>query len=154
MGWATGCMICWFKSICNRSRWVIFLGTLRLLPGEKSRFLSPRRKKRFLARKGRPGRGEIREPKPESRLVRQVGQEVEEPLKEIPVVCDVVVKFQVPRISKGVSDSGAASEARPHSDFDSPQVFGFAGRRGSQVVPIFHTSRSAGDWLICMVCAL
>ena len=43
-------------------------------------------------------------------------------------------KFQGPRITKGVSDSGGASEARSraYADFDSPQVFRFAGRRVSQ----------------------
>jgi hypothetical protein len=52
----------------------------------------PKKEKAVPRKRGRPGRGEIREPKPESRLVRQVTQEAEEALKEISVVCDVGAK--------------------------------------------------------------
>jgi len=54
----------------------------------------PKAKKEKAAprKKGRPARGEIREPKPESRLERQVTQEAQESLQEIPVGCDVGAK--------------------------------------------------------------
>jgi hypothetical protein len=43
-------------------------------------------------KKGRPRRGEVREPKPETRLQRQVGQSAAEALTELPVHCDVGTK--------------------------------------------------------------
>ena len=43
-------------------------------------------------KKGRPRRGEVREPKPETRLQRQVGQSAAEALKELPVHCQVGTK--------------------------------------------------------------
>ncbi len=52
----------------------------------------PKKEKAAPRKKGRPARGEIREPKPESRLTRQVIQDAQESLKEIPVVCDVGAK--------------------------------------------------------------
>jgi hypothetical protein len=52
----------------------------------------PKKEKAAPRKRGRPARGEIREPKPESRLARQVTQEVLDALKEIPVVCDVGAK--------------------------------------------------------------
>jgi len=52
-------------------------------------------------KKGRPRRGEMREPKPETRLQRQVGQSAAEALKELPVHCDVGTK----KNSKGYKES-------------------------------------------------
>lgn len=52
----------------------------------------PKTEKSAPRKRGRPARGEIREPKPESRLVRQVSQEAQESLQGIPVVCDVGAK--------------------------------------------------------------
>ena len=43
-------------------------------------------------KKGRPRRGEVRDPKPETRLQRQVGQAAAEALAELPVHCDVGTK--------------------------------------------------------------
>jgi len=43
-------------------------------------------------KKGRPRRGEVREPKPQTRLQRQVGQSAAEALAELPVHCDVGTK--------------------------------------------------------------
>jgi hypothetical protein len=40
--------------------------------------------------RGRPRRGEVREPKPEPRLPRQVRQAAAEALAELPVYCDPV----------------------------------------------------------------
>jgi hypothetical protein len=52
-------------------------------------------------KKGRPRRGEVREPKPETRLQRQVGQAAAEALKELPMHCDVGTK----KNSKGYKES-------------------------------------------------
>jgi hypothetical protein len=52
-------------------------------------------------KKGRPRRGEVREPKPETRLQRQVGQSAAEALAELPVHCDVGTK----KNSKGYKES-------------------------------------------------
>ena len=43
-------------------------------------------------KKGRPRRGEVREPKPETRLERQGRQSAQEALAELPVYCDVGAK--------------------------------------------------------------
>ena len=43
-------------------------------------------------KRGRPARGERREPKAQSRLMRQVTQEAEEALRDLPVGCDVGAK--------------------------------------------------------------
>jgi hypothetical protein len=52
-------------------------------------------------KKGRPRRGEVREPKPETRLQRQVGQAAAEALAELPRHCDVGTK----KNSKGYKES-------------------------------------------------
>jgi len=52
-------------------------------------------------KKGRPRRGEVREPKPETRLQRQVRQGAGEALKELPVHCDVGTK----KNSKGYKET-------------------------------------------------
>ena len=56
-------------------------------PVAKLRPLKPAPRKR-----GRPRRGEVREPKPEPRLQRQVRQAAAEALAELPVYCDVGTK--------------------------------------------------------------
>jgi len=43
-------------------------------------------------KKGRPRQGEVREPKPETRLERQGRQSAQEALAELPVFCDVGAK--------------------------------------------------------------
>ena len=52
-------------------------------------------------KKGRPRRGEVREPKPETRLERQCRQSASEALAELPVHCDVGTK----KNSKGYKES-------------------------------------------------
>ena len=52
-------------------------------------------------KKGRPRLGELREPKPETRLQRQVGQSAAEALAELPVHCDVGTK----KNSKGYKET-------------------------------------------------
>jgi len=62
------------------------------IAGREKPVPKPKKEKAAPRKKGRPARGEIREPKPESRLVRQVTQEAQESLQEIPVGCDVGAK--------------------------------------------------------------
>ena len=62
------------------------------IEGREKPVAKPKREKGVPRRRGRPARGERREPKPQSRLVRQVTQEAEESLREIPVGCDVGAK--------------------------------------------------------------
>jgi hypothetical protein len=52
-------------------------------------------------KKGRPRRGEVREPKPETRLERQCRQSAQEALAELPVYCDVGTK----KNSKGYKET-------------------------------------------------
>jgi len=52
----------------------------------------PRPPKTTPRQKGRPRRGEVREPKAETRLARQCGQSAPEALAELPVHCDVGTK--------------------------------------------------------------
>jgi hypothetical protein len=62
------------------------------IAGREKPVSKPKKEKAAPRKKGRLARGEIREPKPESRLVRQVVQEIQESLQEIPVGCDVGAK--------------------------------------------------------------
>jgi len=62
------------------------------IEGREKPVSKPKKEKAAPRKRGRPARGEIREPQPESRLARQVTQEAQESLKEIPGVCDVGVK--------------------------------------------------------------
>jgi hypothetical protein len=62
------------------------------IEGREKPVPKPQKEKVAPRRRGRPARGERREPEPPSRLVRQVTQEVEESLREIPVGCDVGAK--------------------------------------------------------------
>ena len=62
------------------------------IAGREKPVPKPKKEKAAPRKRGRPGRGERREPKPESRLVRQMTQEAQESLQEIPVGCDVGAK--------------------------------------------------------------
>ena len=62
------------------------------IAGREKPVPKPKKEKAAPRKRGRPGRGERREPKPESRLVRQMIQEAQESLQEIPVGCDVGAK--------------------------------------------------------------
>jgi len=62
------------------------------IEGREKPVPKPKKEKAAPRKRGRPGRGEKREPKPPSRLERQVSQEPEEALREIPVGCDVGTK--------------------------------------------------------------
>ena len=62
------------------------------IAGREKPISKPPKEKAVPRKRGRPGRGEIRKPKSESRLIRQMTQEVQESLQEIPVGCDVGAK--------------------------------------------------------------
>jgi hypothetical protein len=63
--------------------------------------VKPRPAKTAPRKKGRPRRGEVREPKPETRLERQGRQSAPEALAELPAQCDVGTK----KNSKGYKES-------------------------------------------------
>jgi hypothetical protein len=67
------------------------------IEGREKPTKKPPKEKRAPKKRGRPAKGEIREPKEEKRLDRQKEQSPEEALQAIPVVCDVSTK----RNSKG-----------------------------------------------------
>ena len=62
------------------------------IKGREKPVVKPRPEKPAARKKGRPRRGEVREPKPETRLERQGRQSAQEALAELPVHCDVGTK--------------------------------------------------------------
>ena len=62
------------------------------IKGREKPMAKPRPAKPAPRKKGRPRRGEVREPKPETRLERQCRQAAPEALAELPVHCDVGTK--------------------------------------------------------------
>jgi hypothetical protein len=62
------------------------------IKGREKPVVKPRPEKPAPRKKGRPRRGEVREPKPETRLERQGRQSAQEALAELPVHCDVGTK--------------------------------------------------------------
>lgn len=52
----------------------------------------PKKKKKIKAKKGRPKKGEIRQPKPKTKLQIQLDRTCEENIKDIPTCCDVGTK--------------------------------------------------------------
>jgi hypothetical protein len=62
------------------------------IKGREKPVAKPRPAKPALRKKGRPRRGEVRGPKPETRLERQCRQAAVEALAELPVHCDVGTK--------------------------------------------------------------
>jgi len=71
------------------------------IEGREKPVAKPKPPKPAPRKKGRPRRGEARQPKPETRLQRQVGQSAGEALAELPVHCDVGTK----KNSKGYQES-------------------------------------------------
>jgi len=71
------------------------------IKGREKPAVKPRPAKSAPRKKGRPRRGEVRTPKPETRLERQVRQSAAEALAELPVYCDVGTK----KNSKGYKES-------------------------------------------------
>jgi hypothetical protein len=62
------------------------------IEGREKPAAKPKSPKPAPRKKGRPRRGEVREPKPETRLERQCRQSAQEALAELPVHCDVGTK--------------------------------------------------------------
>lgn len=71
------------------------------IEGREKPLAKPKPRKPTPRKKGRPRRGEVREPKPETRLERQGRQSAAEALKELPVHCQVGTK----KNSKGYKES-------------------------------------------------
>jgi hypothetical protein len=71
------------------------------IEGREKPAAKPKPPKPAPRKKGRPRRGEVREPKPETRLERQCRQSAPEALAELPVYCDVGTK----KNSKGYKES-------------------------------------------------
>jgi len=71
------------------------------IEGREKPTAKPKPPKAAPRKKGRPRRGEVREPKPETRLERQGRQSAQEALAELPVYCDVGTK----KNSKGYKGS-------------------------------------------------
>ena len=117
------------------------------IAGREKPVPKPKKEKAPPRKKGRPARGEIREQKPESRLVRQVAQEAQESLKEIPVVCDVGVK----RNSQGYQETWIGYKL--HADVNDcglpvSVVLTSASVHDSQVaIPLMKMTSSKVDYL-------
>lgn len=71
------------------------------IEGRERPVKKPVKEKPAPRKRGRPAKGEVREPKEEKRLERQKEQSVEEALKELPVHCDVGTK----KNSKGYKET-------------------------------------------------
>jgi hypothetical protein len=98
-------------------------------------------------KKGRPRQGEVREPKPATRLQRQVGQAAAEALKELPAQCDVGTK----KNSKGYKATWRGYKLHTDiSDCGLPirVALTAASVHDSQVaIPLMKTSRERVDYL-------
>lgn len=71
------------------------------IEGREKPITKPKKEKPAAAKRGRPRKGEVREPKEEKRLDRQCGQSAMEALGELPVHCDVGTK----KNSKGYKET-------------------------------------------------
>jgi IS5 family transposase len=117
------------------------------IEGREKPVPKPKKEKAAPRKRGRPARGEIREPLPESRLVQQVAQEAQESLKEIPVVCDVGVK----KNSQGYQETWVGYKL--HADvndcgFPVSVVLTSASVHDSQVaIPLMKITSSKVDYL-------
>jgi len=111
-------------------------------PARKAPKEKPAPKKR-----GRPRRGEEREPKEENRLVKQSEQSAEEALKELPMVCDVGAK----KNSKGYKETWIGYKL--HADVNDcglpvSVVLTAASLHDSQVaIPLMKMSSARVDYL-------
>ncbi len=71
------------------------------IEGNEKPVRKPKKEKSAAKKRGRPRKGEVREPKEEKRLDRQCGQSAAEAIDELPVQCDVGTK----KNSKGYKES-------------------------------------------------
>jgi hypothetical protein len=105
------------------------------------------KKKPASRKKGRPAKGEQREPKEPSRLERQLEQSAEEALEELPVFCDVGTK----KNSKGFKESWIGYKLHADvndSGFPISVALTAASVHDSQVaIPLMKMSSSKVDYL-------
>ena len=91
----------WWNSLPNRDGWGQINRDATAIEGREKPVAKARPPKPVPRKKGRPRRGEVREPQPETRLQRQVRQAAAEALAELPVHCDVGTK----KNSKGYKET-------------------------------------------------
>jgi len=117
------------------------------IEGREKPVPKPKKEKAAPRKRGRPARGERREPKPQSRLVRQVSQEPAEAFREIPVGCDVGAK----RNSQGHQETWIGYKL--HADVNDcglpiSAVLSSASVHDSQVaIPLMKMTSSRVDYL-------
>ena len=117
------------------------------IAGREKPVPKPKKEKAAPRKRGRPGRGEIRDSQPESRLARQRTQEAQESLQEIPIVYDVGVK----KNAQGYQESWIGYKL--HADvndcgFPVSVVVTSASVHDSQVaIPLMKMTSSKVDYL-------
>jgi len=115
--------------------------------GREKPVKKPPKEKRAPRKKGRPGKGEQRAPKEQTRLERQVDQPVEQALKELPVLCDRGTK----KNSKGFKETWIGYKL--HADVNDcglpvSVVLTAASVHDSQVaIPLIKMSSAKVDYL-------
>lgn len=117
------------------------------IKGREKPAKKPPKEKPAPKKRGRPAKGECREPKEQTRLERQVDQSAEEALKELPVVCDRGTK----KNSKGFKETWIGYKL--HADVNDcglpvSVALTAASVHDSQVaIPLMKMSSSRVDYL-------
>jgi hypothetical protein len=117
------------------------------IEGREKPVKKPPKEKPAPKKRGRPVKGELREPKEQTRLKRQVGQSAEEALKELPVCCDRGTK----KNSKGFKETWIGYKL--HADVNDcglpvSVVLTAASLHDSQVaIPLMKMSSAKVDYL-------
>jgi hypothetical protein len=117
------------------------------IEGREKPVKKPPKEKSAPKKRGRPAKGEQREPKEQTRLERQVGQSVEQALNELPVRCDVGTK----KNSKGFKETWVGYKL--HADVNDcglpvSVVTTAASLHDSQVaIPLMKMSSARVDYL-------
>ena len=117
------------------------------IEGREKPAKKPPKEKPAPKKRGRPAKGEQREPKEETRLERQVGQSVEQALRELPVFCDAGTK----KNSKGYKETWIGYKL--HADVNDcglpvSVVLTAASLHDSQVaIPLMKMSAARVDYL-------
>jgi len=117
------------------------------IEGREKPAKKPPKEKPAPRKRGRPAKGEQREPKEQTRLERQVGQSVEQALNELPVLCDRGTK----KSSKGFKEAWIGYKL--HADVNDcglpvSVVLTAASLHDSQVaIPLIKMSSARVDYL-------
>ena len=117
------------------------------IEGREKPVKKPPKEKRAPRKRGRPAKGEYREPQEQTRLERQVGQSGEQALEELPVFCDVGTK----KNSKGFKETWIGYKL--HADVNDcglpvSVVLTAASLHDSQVaIPLMKMSSAKVDYL-------